>query len=540
MNRHQRRANAKLGRTSADSQGLGDPHIKLGSALRAQGKLDEATTAFRLAVRANPNVALNHVCLGAILHECGRFDEAIAAYREAIRLEPDYADAHCNIGTALRDLGRPDEAIAWLHQAIRLKPGLATAHSNLGAALYDQGKIEESVAADRKAIALDPNRDAAHGNLGTGLIALGRPGEARSALQRAVQLAPRNIKHRRHLGELAPYTAADPRLGALEKLARDASPLSIDDRIELHFSLGKAYDDLSRYAEAFGQWRDGNALKRRLGSYNEAATLGALDRVRSVFMPDLLRAWQNAGHPSSVPVFIIGMPRSGTTLVEQIIASHPQACGAGELTCLETAMKGIHRRFAASTHYPEVVAGMIDADFRDLGARYLAEVAKRAPAAPRIVDKLPSNFTLAGLIHLALPNAFIIHTVRDPADNCLSCFSKLFSARQAHTYDLAELGRYYRSYRKLMAHWERVLPAGRILTVHYEDVVMDLEAQARRIIAYCGLNWDPRCLAFHKTERPIRTASALQVRQPIYNKAIGRWRAYEPFLLPLLAELSGV
>jgi tetratricopeptide (TPR) repeat protein len=538
MNRHQRRANARLGRTSDDSRSVADPHINLGSALRAQGRFDEATTAFRLAVRANPNVARNHMCLGAILHECRRFDEAIAAYREAIRLEPDHADAYCNLGTALRDLGRPEEAIAWLRHAIRLKPDLATAHGNLGAALYDLGKIEESVAADRKATMLDPNSETAHGNLGTGLIALGRPAEARSALLRAIQLAPRNVKHRRYLGEIAPYVAADPRLAALEKLAQDASALSVDDRIDLHFSLGKAYDDIGRHADAFRQWRDGNALRRALGPYNEAATLGALDRIRSIFTPDLMRAWQKAGHPSSAPVFIVGMARSGTTLVEQIIASHTKAFGAGEVACFETAMKGIHTRFGTSASYPEVASGMIDADFRELGARYLAEIDKLAPAAARIVDKLPSNFLLAGLIHLALPNAFIIHTVRDPADNCLSCFSKLFTGKQAHTYDLAELGRYYCNYRKLMAHWERVLPPGRMLTVRYEDVVTDLEAQARRIIAHCGLDWDPRCLAFHKTERPVRTASALQVRQPIYNRAVGRARAYEPFLRPLLAELA--
>ena len=541
MNRHQRRAAAKLGQAPGDSQIIADPHINLGSALRAQGRLDEATTAFRLAVRANPDVARNHVCLGAILHECRRFEEAIASYREAIRLAPDDADAHCNLGTALRDLGRPNEAVPWLRQAIRLKPSLAVAHSNLGAALYDLGKIEESVTADRKAVLLDPNNDAAHGNLGTGLIALGRPAEARAALQRAIQLAPRNVRHRRYLGEIAPYVANDPRLAALEKLAQDAARLSVDDRIELHFSLGKAYDDIGRHADAFGQWRDGNALRRQLGPYNEAATLGGLDRIRSVFTPDRMRAWHKAGQPSPVPVFIIGMPRSGTTLVEQILASHPKAFGAGELTCFETAMKGVSTRLGTSARYPEMVPGMIGADFREeLGGRYLAEIERLAPTAARIVDKLPSNFLLAGLIHLALPDAIIIHSVRDPADNCLSCFSKLFTGKQAHTYDLAELGRYYRNYRTLMAHWERVLPPGRMLTVRYEDVVADLEVEARRIIAHCGLDWDPRCLAFHKTERPIRTASALQVRQPIYNSAVGRWRAYAPFLRPLLAELAGI
>jgi hypothetical protein len=181
---------------------------------------------------------------------------------------------------------------------------------------------------------------------------------------------------------------------------------------------------------------------------------------------------------------------------------------------------------------------MIGKDYRDLGTRYLAELKRLAPAAIHVTDKMPGNFIFAGLVHLALPNAAIIHTIRNPVDTCLSCFSKLFTEGQTHTYDLAELGRYYSHYQALMAHWHCVLPPCRILDVRYEDVVADLEGQARRIIAHCGLNWDSRCLAFHQTERPILTASAAQVRQPIYNSAVGRWRVHEEALRPLLAELS--
>jgi hypothetical protein len=184
------------------------------------------------------------------------------------------------------------------------------------------------------------------------------------------------------------------------------------------------------------------------------------------------------------------------------------------------------------------VLGLTGNDFRDLGARYLAEIERLAPAAVRITDKTPGNFVYAGLIRIALPKAIVIRAVRDPVDTCISCFSKLFTRGQNHTYDLAELGRYYRHYQALMTHWQRLLPVGRILDVHYEDVVADLEGQARRVIAHCGLDWDEPCLAFHQTERPVRTASATQVRQLIYNSAIGRRRVYEPFLGPLLAELS--
>jgi hypothetical protein len=244
------------------------------------------------------------------------------------------------------------------------------------------------------------------------------------------------------------------------------------------------------------------------------------------------------GDPSHLPIFVIGMPRSGTTLVEQILASHPLVHGAGELKVLDDIAGSVRDDGGTGIPFPEFVAAADGTALRQVGARYVAELKKFSPDTRRVTDKMPSNFFFAGLIHLALPNAPIIHTVRDPVDTCMSCFSKLFTAQQDHTYDLAELGRYHRRYQRLMAHWREVLPGGRILEVRYEDVVADLEGQARRIIAHCGLDWDPRCLAFHETARPVRTASATQVRQPIYTSAVGRARVYEQFLGPLLKELS--
>ena len=236
------------------------------------------------------------------------------------------------------------------------------------------------------------------------------------------------------------------------------------------------------------------------------------------------------------------MPRSGTTLVEQIIASHPMVHGAGELKTLNDVVLTVRGPDGNVIPYPEFVpaldAAAITADRRALCRLGARARCPKGTEDERVTDKMPSNYYFAGLIHLALPNAKIIHTIRDPVDTCISCFSKLFSAEQNHTYDLAELGRYYKRYERLMAHWRRVLPQGRILDVRYEDVVADLESQARRIIAHCGLPWDDRCLSFHETERPVRTASATQVRQPIYTSAVGRWRVYEEFLAPLLAELD--
>jgi tetratricopeptide (TPR) repeat protein len=517
---------------------LADAHSNLGAALHDLGKLDDAIAAHLEAIRLRPDAALFYFNLGATLHDCRRFDEAVREYRQAIRINPDFAEAHSNLGATLREQDNLDEAVAAQRHALCIKPDLAVAHCNLGAALYDQGHIDDAVAAYRQAILLKPDLDAAHGNLGSALIGLGRVAEGRASLRRAINLAPRKMKYQRHLGEVDRFAEGEPRLAVLEGFAHKSGQLSMNDRIELHFALGKAYDDVAKHADAFRHLLDGNALRRQQITYDEVATLGVLDRIRTVFTPDLVRAWKNAGYPSAVPIFIVGMQRSGTTLVEQILASHPQVFGAGELKHFHTALEGARAKRGSSAIFPEAILGMTNADFYELGAQYVASTRQLAPSASHIVDKMPANFRVAGLIHLALPNAVIIHTKRDPIDTCLSCFSKLFAETQNHTYDLAELGRYYRGYQKLMDHWRSVLPAKRVLDVRYEDVVADLEGQARRIIAHCGLDWDPRCLAFYETKRPVRTASAMQVRQPIYSSAIGRWCHYESFIGPLRAELA--
>jgi tetratricopeptide (TPR) repeat protein len=537
MNRHQRRADARLRPTPSNSHAA--ELLQAGVSHHVAGRGTEAEACYRKVLAVFPEHADALHLLGVLAHQARQNDVAVALMCRALAQNPQNAMYLSNLGLALRDQGEFDEAIAAYCQAIRIKPDYAEAHCNLGAALRDQGKLAEAVAASRQAIVLKPDFAEAYNNLAAALTELGQLSEGRAALENAVRLAPRNVKFLRNLGEMVRFATGDPRLAALERLAEDSASLSIDERIELHFAVGKACQDVGRHGEAFRQWLDGNALKRRQISYDEAATLGRLDRVRSVFTPELIRSRQDAGQPSSVPVFIVGMPRSGTTLVEQILASHPQVVGGGELTLFENAAKAIRERLGGSASFPELASAMVDEDFLDLGTRYLAEFLRIAPSAARITDKGPGNFIFAGLIHLALPNAIIIHSIRDPVDTCVSCFSKLFSSGQKHTYDLAELGRYYSRYEALMAHWHRVLPPGRILDVRYEDVVADLEGQARHIVAHCGLDWDPRCLAFHQTERPVRTASATQVRQPIYNSAIGRWRVHEPVLGPLLAELGG-
>jgi hypothetical protein len=298
----------------------------------------------------------------------------------------------------------------------------------------------------------------------------------------------------------------------MEALAAKPGLTNID-RLRLDFALGKAYADLTDYHRSFQHLVSGNAGKRATISYEEKSALALFDRIAAVFTCELIAAKSGMGDPSERPIFIIGMPRSGTTLIEQIIASHPSVQGAGELRTFTKIVRNIRGGDGNTIPYPDFVPALGASALMQIGAGYLAAVRKLAPPGERVTDKMPSNYYYAGLIHLALPNAKIIHVIRDPIDTCLSCFSRLF-LEQHHTYDLGEIGRYYKRYRRLMEHWQRVLPAGRILDVSYEKLVADLRCEARRIIAYCGLDWDDRCVAFHRTERPVRTASASQVRQP--------------------------
>jgi tetratricopeptide (TPR) repeat protein len=526
-----------LARAIALNPRYADAFGNLGNVLKDQGKLREAEATYRAAVALSPRSAQAHNNLGSVLLDLGGLEEAEKALRHAIALWPHFPEAFLNLGNVLKEQGRFGEAEFACRRAIELKPDQAEAHCNLGNALVELNRPIEAVAAYRRAIALKPDLAETYNNLGVALKYLGRLADARNAVERATQLAPRKPAYFLSLSELKRFEAGDPHIAAMEDLLRDAETFPVKQQINLHFALAKAYEDAGRRDDGFRQLLAGNALKRRHIAYDEAATLAEITRGGQVFTPALIRKFQDGGEPSTVPVFVVGMPRSGSTLIEQILASHPQVSGGGELPNLGKAVTGAAR--TAGSNCPDAMSLLSGKSLRQLGTGYVAEIMPLAPAAMHIVNKTLSNFLYAGLIHLALPNARIIHAVRDPVDTCLSCFSKLFAFGQHYTYDLAELGRYYRHYRALMDHWHRALPPGRILDVHYEDVVADLEGQARRITAHCGLDWDRRCLAFHENERPVLTASSTQVRQPLYRTAIGRAQHYQEFLGPLLAELSG-
>jgi tetratricopeptide (TPR) repeat protein len=503
-----------------------------------QGHHSEALRYLGAALELKPTAVAALSNFGLVQTKLGHLSEALASYNRALALKPDHAVVLNNRGMVLTDLKRPAEALRSIDKALSLTPGYPEAHYNRGNALKDLKRPVEALASYDRALALKPNYAEALNNKGLILIELGLFDEASLAIERAIELDPSQARFYCSLVACKRLGPGDPRVRAMDDLARKMSSLPEDEQIDLNFALAKVSADNEDQAQSFRYLLEGNALKRKRTVYHEAITLQMFERTRGAFTREFIHSRQGLGEPSSVPVFVVGMPRSGTTLVEQILASHPKVYGAGEVDDFERAMVQLDGPAKGVLRCPEMVSQILAEHLRQLGEGYLTGIRASVPAAERITNKMPGNFQFVGLIHLALPNARIIHTRRDPVDTCLSCFSTLFSGHQPYCYDLEELGRYYRAYETLMAHWRTALPEGVMLEVRYEEVVCDLEGQARRMISHCGLEWDRRCLDFHMNERPVRTASVTQVRQPIYTSSVGRWRAYEPFLRPLLAELG--
>jgi hypothetical protein len=378
------------------------------------------------------------------------------------------------------------------------------------------------------ALVLNPDDARAHNGVGLALTFEGKVDDAIQHFDRAIAISPEYAAPHYNRAQLKTFRPDETDLATLIALA-GADTTTARDRPYLHFALAKALDDCGDYARAFEHLRKGNTLKRQQIAYNESGVRGLFERIATAFDATLFDRFQGEGDLSSTPVFVLGMPRSGSTLVEQILASHPNIYGAGELDVLRSVAKD-----------PSFVPTLDAVILQQLGRYYLAHLPPLPKGKVRIIDKTPDNFLRIGLIRLILPNAKIIHTMRDPIDTCVSCYSQLFTCGHSFSYDLGELGRYYRGYSELMTHWKCVLPPGTILDVSYESVVDDLVGQARRMIEYCGLPWSDECINFYSTKRPIQTASAVQVRKPLFRTSLQRWRKYEAELAPLIDELDAM
>jgi tetratricopeptide (TPR) repeat protein len=547
-----------------------DFHSNLGVVHKVQGKLDEAVACYRRAIELKPSFADAHSNLGVALREQKKLDEAVASFGRALAINPAFPQAYNNLGNALKEQGKLDEAVACYHRALQLRTGYAEVYGNLGAALIDQGKLEEGAAACRRALDLKPDDVEAHVNLGSSLKEQGRPEEAIACYGRAVELRPQcagahyslglvwesvgdmaaaaagyRAAVRHHAGmAIAHYKLAtllggklpEEELAAQGRLLEQAN-LTDEERMYVYFGLAYVLDDRGEYAEAARHSNRGNALQlaewRRLGrEYDPREHSLVIDRLVAACTPDFFRRAAGFGAPSELPVFIVGLPRSGTTLVEQILAAHSEVFGAGEIRLGVDTMNALTGQVADAA---QAVARLDRETAERLAARHLERLRALAPAARRVVDKMPDNYMLLGPLACLFPRARFIHCRRDLRDVAVSCWMTHFKeVRWAN--DERHIAARFRDYARMMDHWRRALPAP-LLEIDYEETVVDLEGVARRIVAWCGLEWQPACLEFQLAKRPVTTASAVQVRRPVYATSVGRWKHYEQHLATLLGAI---
>ena len=519
---------------------LAAAQANLGLLQVALGRHAEAEPALRIAVSLMPRDAALRNALGVVQEALQRYVDAEATYRGALAIQPSLAESHANLGNCLRRLGRLFEAEAHFLRAIELKPGFAVAHFNLGVLLQDRGETGRAITEYRQALACRPDYVEALNNLGSSLRTEGFLDEARATFERLLELRPLQIEAHCNLAQYKTYKPGDPHIEQLLSQQHRLASLPGDGQVRYWFTLGKMLEDIGRHDESFDAYAAGNRAKHAVTPWDEAGHLDRQRRIIASFTRErLARRPAPVATDGPTPIFILGMPRSGTSLLEQVLATLPDIHGAGEIIWLAETLQSASDAGEGGFEFPETLAGYSDEALVKLGQRYLERIRALAPASTHVVDKLPDNFMHIGLIHLMLPNARIVHSMRDPMDSCFSCFSRLFTGNNlGYTYDLGALGRYWLSYHELMQHWHSVLPEGRILDVSYEAMVSDFENQARRLVEYLGVAWDERCLGFHDNRRVVRTASMAQVRKPIYRTSVARWKAYEAHLGELFERVK--
>ena len=503
-----------------------EAHDNLGSAQLALGHLDDARASYGRALEIEPEFIEAHNNMGNALLEAGRIDAALASYRRALQINPRFAEAHNNLGNGLRGLGKLDDAAASYTRALEINPHFAEAHCNLGILLRLLGRTAQAQASCRRALELDPQSASALVALAESSADTGQFAQAEGLFKRAVSIQPESPQAWAGLVRLRKMTDADSAwLVQAQRIA--AKGLAPRHEICLRHAIGKYFDDVQDFEQAFVNFRRANELtKLRRVKHDRQQLTRTVDLITQFCDRNWVNRSGNYANSSARPVFVVGMLRSGTTLAEQILASHPAVFGAGELTFWSTAW-AMHGMAARNT-------GMSESSLTRLADEYLRSLQQVSNDASRVVDKMPTNFAFLGLIHAALPNARIIHMRRNPLDTCLSIYMQQFETSVSYANDLEDLAHYYTEYLRIMDHWRSSLPENVILEVPYEGLVHDQEVWSRRMLEFIGLPWDPRCMDFHRTERTVITASKWQVRQALQHSSIGRWRNYEKFLGPLL------
>jgi tetratricopeptide (TPR) repeat protein len=508
-----------IGRAIAIDGAVAPYHLHLGLALESLGRKDDAATSYRRAIALKPDYleALNN--LGLVLYDQGKPAEAADYYRQVIALNPNIPEAHHNLGRALRDLGLRSEAVEAYSKAIALRPDDLDTINNLGLVLREQGRMDEAIDWFKKIVAARPDYPEAYHNLGDSLRNQGRFVEAETAYEASIRLERDACLSFHGLSACRKFTAADRPLIARMETALTDPKYSENDRILTHFALGKIFDDLKDYANAIRHYDLGNALEHKNRPFDAAGFAATVDWL--IAASPAAPARSPAASDSALPLLIVGMPRSGTTLVEQIFASHPEVAAGGELAFWLQRLNAV--RIRKSPHLDPAAETRAVAD-------YLALLTEFSPHAQRVTDKMPHNFLLLGDIHRLFPKARIVHCRRNPIDTALSLYFSRFIGSHEFAFSRRDIVFYYREYLRLMDHWRKILPKHNFMEIDYEELVVDQEAVSRRLVAFSGLDWDDACLNFHETDRPIVTASAWQARQPVYRSSAERWRHYEPWL----------
>ncbi len=540
--------------------------VEAADALRALGRAREAVPLYQQALQSNPAHAEAQNNLGNAFLQLGQLADAAACYQLALRVRPAEVSILCNLGHVLRELGQRREAVPLYSQALKLDPRRYDVHWNLGSVLFELRRFREAVACFTRAIELKPDYAPAHLSMGLAMRQQRRPAEAEASCQAALAIKPDYVEALSFLGELradrgrfaeaeelfqrtiainpgfsfAYFSIATHRrmstadsawLKGVEGLLARQPPLAHE--ISLRYGLGKYFDDVGEYARAFENYRQANELTKRYGStYDRDKLTQRVDRIVRCFDAAYLRDPPSQGSDSELPVLVIGMPRSGTSLAEQILASHPAVFGAGEVPFWDGAFNVYQKAALSGPVDPTLLPGM--------AAAYLERFAAAGADALRVVDKMPGNFLYAGMIHSAFPKVRIIHMQRHPLDTCLSIYFQNFFGMGPYANDLGNLAHYYGQYVRVMDHWRTVLPATALLEVPYEALIEDQEGWSRKMVEFTRLPWDPKCLDFHRTERAVITASKWQVRQKIHSASAGRWRNYQQFVGPLRAALGDV
>jgi len=452
-------------------------------------------------------------------------------------LEPGNATHYANPGLMYQRLRRLPQAEDALHRCLALNPKNAMVWVTLGNVQREDSRPNDALASYRRALQCGPSLACIYNNIGLAYQEMGNIEEALEHFRRAIDIAPDYVEAHRNPSHIKEFSNFDDEGRAMAALL-ERGTLPDRQRMLLAFSLGKVCDDIGDYDRAFDYFSEANRIRRASARYDFAAQVALFHKIRETFNPGIFERYRDIGGGDATPIFIVGMPRSGTLLVEQILASHSTVYGAGELHLLHDLVASSARSTGSRPRpYPESLAAWTPEECREIGSRYVASIRRLDRSAKRITDKMPHNFLYTGLIRLVLPQATIIHCRRNPVDTCVSCFTNNFRSGHEYASDLADLGRYYRLYEDLMAHWRKVIPGG-LFEVQYEDLVTDKEAATRRLLDLCNLPWEEQCLRPHAVDRPVKTLSVSQVRREVYTSSVDRWRRYADNLGPLLAALG--